>query len=502
MSARLDRPPPSAPGALAPAQASALAASPSWLERWVQLSLQVALDALAINVAFVLSYVARYRLEIGGEVQPVNFVPLSSYGRTQLAWTAILLVFFAFYGLYRRRRGSGWLDKVFTIAQAATLGYVALNAISYLFRVSQESRLMYVYVWGGTIAILGVVKMAEAGWRTWARSRGRGVDRLLMVGGSDTAKMLMQHVANQPGLGYELVGFVDDEAATQGSNFGRFQVLGGLGQLPRVVREQGVSEVIVCLPGASHQTMWSVITSCDRLGVSYKVVPDLFEMSVSRVDVNTIAGIPLIAFKEVSIHGWNRFVKRVVDVAVAAGVLVGLLPLWLLVALAVKLDSPGPVLFRQTRVGRGGLPFTLYKFRSMHVGADQRWRELLQWNEADGPIFKMRNDPRLTHVGRVIRRFSLDEVPQFLNVLRGEMSVVGPRPPLPDEVERYQEWHMRRLDVEGGITGLWQVSGRSHLSFDEMVMLDIYYIENWSLTLDFKIMLRTIPAVVSTRGSF
>jgi lipopolysaccharide/colanic/teichoic acid biosynthesis glycosyltransferase len=174
----------------------------------------------------------------------------------------------------------------------------------------------------------------------------------------------------------------------------------------------------------------------------------------------------------------------------------------LLIVLLIEYDSPGPVLFRQVRVGRGGRLFTLYKFRSMRQGADEEKTTLSDRNQATGPLFKMRDDPRLTRVGRWLRRLSLDELPQFYNVLRGEMSLVGPRPPIPAEVEQYQDWHRRRLDVPPGVTGLWQVSGRSDLTFDEMVMLDLFYAENWSLLLDFKILLRTIPTVILGTGAY
>ncbi|HLY67132.1 MAG TPA: sugar transferase, partial [Chloroflexota bacterium] len=236
--------------------------------------------------------------------------------------------------------------------------------------------------------------------------------------------------------------------------------------------------------------------------VRYKVVPDLFEMSLSRLDVDEIAGIPLIGFRENTITGPNLVLKRAVDLTLGSLMLILSLPLWVLVPLAIKLDSRGPVLFRQTRVGRDGKHFTFFKFRSMRQGADDEWQQLRALNETDGPILKIRKDPRLTRVGKLLRRTSMDELPQLLNVLHGDMSLVGPRPPLPAEVLQYESWQHKRLSVAGGMTGLWQVSGRSHLNFEEMVMMDLYYIENWSLGLDVKILLRTIPAILTGTGSF
>ncbi|MEJ2555413.1 MAG: sugar transferase [Anaerolineae bacterium] len=215
-----------------------------------------------------------------------------------------------------------------------------------------------------------------------------------------------------------------------------------------------------------------------------------------------MAGIPLIGVKEVRIGGIPFLIKRGVDVAFSLFVLVFAAPLMALIALSIKLDSPGPVFFRQQRMGKGGQPFTLYKFRSMTLGAEEQKELLRDLNQADGPIFKIREDPRVTWVGRGLRRFSLDELPQFYNVLRGDMSLIGPRPPLPEEVAQYQSWHMRRLEIAPGITGLWQISGRSELPFDEMALLDIYYVEQWSPALDLKILLRTIPSVIFGDGAY
>ncbi|MFN8558308.1 MAG: exopolysaccharide biosynthesis polyprenyl glycosylphosphotransferase [Dehalococcoidia bacterium] len=201
-------------------------------------------------------------------------------------------------------------------------------------------------------------------------------------------------------------------------------------------------------------------------------------------------------------RGWQRYAKRSIDMVGAAALLALLLPVLGLIALAIRLDSPGGVIFRQTRSGKGGRPFKYYKFRGMVADAEARKAELEALNEADGPIFKIRNDPRVTRVGRIIRRTSLDELPQLWSVLRGDMSLVGPRPPIPAEVQRYEPWHVNRLTVVGGMTGLWQVSGRSDLSFDEMVRLDLDYIATWSLWLDIRILLRTFGAVISSTGAY
>jgi exopolysaccharide biosynthesis polyprenyl glycosylphosphotransferase len=238
------------------------------------------------------------------------------------------------------------------------------------------------------------------------------------------------------------------------------------------------------------------------LNVSFKLVPDLYEISLSRVNMHDLRGVPLIGIKPRDIPRLKRATKRAVDIVIATLALFFLLPVFGLIALAIKVDSAGPAFFLQKRVGQGGRLFPCLKFRSMYVDAERRRRELLDANEADGPLFKIRDDPRRTRVGRLLRRLSIDELPQLVNVLRGEMSLIGPRPPLPAEVEEYQDWHMQRLAVRPGITGLWQIAGRSELPFDEMVLMDVYYIENWSLGMDFNILMRTVPAVLTGRGAY
>jgi exopolysaccharide biosynthesis polyprenyl glycosylphosphotransferase len=295
---------------------------------------------------------------------------------------------------------------------------------------------------------------------------------------------------------------VDDDPAKGTTDIGRFKGLGSLDNLAILVQDEAIDEVIITLPWQYHRKIMAIMAQCERENVRARIVPDLFQMTLSRMSINEMAGIPLIGVKQVRVSPLTRFLKRAVDVIFSLSVLILTAPLMALIALVVKMDSPGPVLFRQNRVGQGGRPFTLYKFRSMTIGAEDQKDLLRDLNEADGPIFKMKDDPRVTRVGRWLRRFSLDELSQFYNVLRGDMSIIGPRPPLPEEVAEYQPWHMRRLDIAPGITGMWQVSGRSELPFDEMALLDIYYVEHWSPALDLKILLRTIPTILFGDGAY
>jgi exopolysaccharide biosynthesis polyprenyl glycosylphosphotransferase len=231
-------------------------------------------------------------------------------------------------------------------------------------------------------------------------------------------------------------------------------------------------------------------------------VPDLFQMSLSRVEVSDLGGVPLIEVQEIAFSKAALIIKRAMDIIFASLALLFGWPFFALIALAIRRDSPGPALFMQERVGKNHKHFTIYKFRSMRVGAEEELENLKEVVEHNDVTFKMRDDPRMTRVGRLLRRFSLDELPQFINVLRGDMSLVGPRPPIPAEVEQYQSWHLKRLAVPPGLTGMWQVSGRSELTFDEMVLLDLYYIEHWSPWLDLAIILRTIPKIFMGDGAY
>jgi exopolysaccharide biosynthesis polyprenyl glycosylphosphotransferase len=456
-------------------------------------------DFLLISLAFYLAWHIRYVLQIGGDVDVGDYVDYSVYAPLQLILTILVPLRFQVAGHYRLPMVSIVDVSAFVVTSIAT-GVMALLAGTTMLRYPASSRLTFIYVWAlASIAVLlGRLLMGIVAGIL--HRRGVGVERVLIVGDSSRGRMIMQGLAAQRDRGYHVVGFLSEHAD---GDFGRFRALGTIHQLKSVVEKHDVTQVIVALPPSLHEEILSTIDECRRGGVTFKVVPDLYEMRLSGVDTDTVWGIPLIGLREVSIQGWNRLVKRLIDVVVSAFALLMFSPLLIVVAAIVKLESPdGPIIFRQPRVGKGGIPFTMFKFRSMRPNATDERQLLEDQNEAVGPLFKIRSDPRLTRVGRVIRKFSIDELPQLVNVLRGDMSLVGPRPPISSEVAQYEPWHMKRLAASPGMTGLWQVSGRSELDFDEMVMYDIYYIEHWSLSLDLRILLRTIPTVLGGGGAF
>ncbi|MBC7226699.1 MAG: sugar transferase [Thermoflexales bacterium] len=459
----------------------------------------VLLDIATIIAAFLGGYWVRYDLRWFLDI--AYDAPLSAYLPFLVLYVVLTPVFFVVDGVYRTWPRS-WMDQVYRITNSTAKVTVLMLAVTFVFRPRYYSRAMLIEVGLLTILLLALVRGVEGGLSAYLRARGVGIKRVVIVGAGEVGRTVMRTIVARPDLGYRVVGFVDDNPQKGYTDIGRFRALGPLDNLPAVLDEERPNEVIITLPWMYHRKIMGIVRECERRGVRPRIVPDLFQMSLTQVNVEDLGGVPLIGVRTVSISKGALLVKRLIDVTVAAVGLLLCAPLFGLIALAIRLDSPGPVIFRQTRVGLRGRLFEMYKFRSMHVGAEEQQDMLADLNEADGPIFKIRDDPRLTRVGRILRRLSLDELPQLVNVLRGEMSLVGPRPPIPAEVEKYQEWHKKRLEAPPGMTGLWQVSGRSRLSFDEMVLLDVYYIENWSLWLDFKILMRTIPKVLLGEGAY
>lgn len=459
-------------------------------------------DALLILAAFAVAYYLRYQLQWFRAVDNANQLTLRDYAPFALASVLLVLLAFRFSGIYPYRSGRSPIEETYAIGTATTLGVVVLIVVSLAVRQVLYSRLIFLYTAILVTIFLGLNRMSISLARSYLRQYGIGVQRVLLVGAGEVGRMVMRTVAARPDLGYSLVGFMDDHPSKGTTDIGPFRALGPVENLEEVIAEHATDSVIICLPWQSHRTIQRLLRICEQAGVRAQVVPDFFQLTKDQLHVEVLNGIPLLSTRAISIQGWNLVIKRATDLMLVVVLGALALPLMALIALAIRLDSPGPILYAQWRIGRNGNPFRCFKFRSMIEGAAEMQVHLAGLNEASGPLFKVRDDPRRTRVGRILRRFSLDELPQLYNVLRGEMSLIGPRPNLPHEVEQYQEWHKKRLATSPGVTGLWQVSGRSDLTFDEMVLLDIYYVENWSLALDFSILLRSIPAVLWGRGAY
>jgi exopolysaccharide biosynthesis polyprenyl glycosylphosphotransferase len=481
----------------------------------------IILDAWLISTAFQWAYYFRIYLDsqpnlfiktlniirsnllendprVSGSLGPINSQP---FLYLHVGVIVGLLLIFALRGLYKVRLTGSWFRQAWNIISSCTIGMGFLIAYYFAFQPPANSRLIVLLVWAAAIVLLCSARLIVSGAMGLLYRLGLGETRLLVVGSGRLGKMVMQHIAANPNLGYSIIGFLHDMNEAP-SDFGRFKMLGTLEDIGPVIRSMQVDEVIIALPSNMHQYAIRSVKMCERLGTSFKLIPDLYELSLSRIDMETMEGIPLIGIKQVSLNTLQRVITRLVDIVLSIlGLVVGS-PLWLFIAIAIRITSAGPIIYKQTRVGLNGQHFITYKFRSMYQDADKRLVQLKNKNEVSGPLFKMKDDPRRTPIGTFLRETSLDEIPQLFNVLKGEMSLVGPRPPLPSEVAQYEEWQKGRLAIKPGLTGLWQVRGRSDLSFDEGVLMDLYYIENWSLRLYFQILLRTIPAVLFRRGAY
>ncbi len=447
------------------------------------------IDIALVLAAFLLAYWVRF-------IAPDNeaaALGLEQYARMGLIVGLGTALLFALQGLYDPDRSLAWPARLHAVVSSVSTALVVAVAMSFFFEDQRFSRLWFAAGWAFAVVALLVWRMLARKLYAAVRDTVAPANRVLIVGANTLGQELADDLAGR----YQVVGFVDNGSDLDGSS--RVPLLGPIAQLERVVQEYAVDELIIALPISRCEQVTRLIDRGFRRRVVVKFVPDLADLLPRQFELQHLAGRSFIGFAPVARVSW---LKRASDLALGSLALLALAPLLGVIAVAIKLDSPGPVLYRQQRVGKDGRRFWMFKFRSMRPDAERLLDALRAKNEATGPLFKMRADPRVTRVGRLLRRLSLDELPQLFNVLRGEMSLIGPRPPLPAEVEQYEDWQHGRLRVVPGMTGLWQVSGRSEVSFHDMVRLDLHYIRNWSLALDVEILLRTIPAVLTNRGAY
>jgi len=424
-----------------------------------------------------------------------------------LIWPFFFLIFHVYDGRYNETLKAE-LVNVFLAVLAATLTLAGLLYFTY----QETSRILFVLFFFLDMILLIGIRIA---WWTLRRSEQRSstVHPMLIVGAGQLGQRVTGELRRYGPAQIVLVGFVDDDPLKQHTSIEGLPVLGSLEEIPAIVQNHAIRDAVVALPLDAHIRMVDICRKLQGLGIRVHVVPDLFALSFPSATLYGFGGIPVIDLGQPGIYGWRRMLKRVFDVVIATLILIVAAPVILITAALIKLDSPGPVFYRQKRMGENGQPFYILKFRSMKVNADEKLHRehlarLIKENvslvahvNGQSDSLKLQNDPRITKVGHFIRKTSLDELPQLLNVLQGEMSLVGPRPPIPYEVDMYQDWHKRRLEAIPGMTGLWQVHGRNQVSFDEMVRMDITYIEQQSLWLDLKLLLLTPFALLSSRGA-
>ncbi|MFU8851983.1 sugar transferase [Micromonospora sp. SL1-18] len=458
----------------------------------------VVLDTAVLAVAILVGYVARFGDEqpSGSEIPYVLVVPA-----LLLVWLISLRAMRCYDG---RVLGHG-ADEYRRVSAASLRLAGGIAIAGYIAGVGVSRGFLAISFAAGTMG-LEVARFAARKRLHRARDRGVGWARKVLVVG-DTAHVLelVHTLRREPYAGYQVVGACIPDAllAPVPQRLGDVPVVGSFQGIPEAAGAIGADTVAVTASGELTATRlrrlgWQL----EGTGIDLVVAPALTDVAGPRIHTRPVAGLPLIHVEAPEFRGARKLVKGLVDRSVALVALLLLLPLLVVIALAVRLDSRGQVLFRQVRVGQGGKEFGVFKFRTMVVNADALLAELAARNETDGLMFKMRDDPRLTRVGKLLRKRSLDELPQLANVLLGQMSLVGPRPPLPSEVARYDGDVARRLLVKPGMTGLWQVSGRSDLSWEDGIRLDLYYVENWSLAVDLAILWKTFGAVINGRGAY
>jgi exopolysaccharide biosynthesis polyprenyl glycosylphosphotransferase len=493
------------------------ARAPAWVVPAVK-TLLVVSDLTFAFAAFACAFSLREGAAIiqhtagGGRVWAAAFAP---YGALLVVVLPIRVVTLAYYDLYRVRGEFSFVEDWVRVFKATAIGSLLIVAGAFLYRGGFEFRAFSyargVFVLDFLIALAAylLLRFVVRGAQMLARRRGLNLIPTLVLGRGVEAATFIREMRARPELGYRVIGVAENSlSATEPASFEGVPIISDLKRLPEAIRESGANEVIIADPGVPGDALFDVMMRVGRRrGVEFRIAPSLFNFLPRKTEVDQIGALPMITLFRSPLSNVARVVKRSSDLIIALLATLVLLPLWALTAVLVKLNSKGPIFYQQERVGMDGRVFLFYKFRTMQANADDATHREFQRRYIAGqagvdlsqggrPVYKLQADPRITRVGQWLRRLSLDELPQLLNVLRGDMSIVGPRPPIPYEVESYELWHRKRLDMKPGMTGLWQVSGRNRLPFDEMVRLDLFYIENWSLLLDLKIILKTLPVML------
>lgn len=466
--------------------------------------MDLGLMLLALGASIVVLYAPNAQVGVADYTQDflISRVKLSN---AVLCGFLLIVWHFCFkaYGLYQSYRLRKIEDAIGDVAKAVASSSLALLIAAQLGgwkTITPMTVLLYCvfaifFVSGLRVAVYRISKLF--------RQRGINTKSLLVIGGGHRAQYFMSRIAGRPELGYKIMGFLDSSPAYSKLSVAGAPWLGGFEKLPELIDTTVIDEVAIALPIKSqYSEIKNAIDRLEEQGIAVHLLSDFFPQHLARVRPTEFQGMPLLSLTSTPPFCWRTEIKRLLDIVVSSVLLVLGGPLLALLALAIKLDSKGPVFFVQERVGYNKRRFRMIKFRTMANDAEARMKEIEHLNEKEGPIFKITNDPRITRIGGILRKFSIDELPQLINVLLGDMSLVGPRPlSTRDAMKMEESWQKRRFSVKPGLTCLWQISGRSNLSFEEWVELDLEYIDTWSLQLDWWILLKTVPAVIGARGA-
>jgi exopolysaccharide biosynthesis polyprenyl glycosylphosphotransferase len=405
-------------------------------------------------------------------------------------------------GVYLSMRTRSYLEVLWAIIKSAVLTFLAMGTFVYLFKFTQLSRFFFTFFSGLSFLFILAEKTAVFMSAHYIRRQGFNTRRLLIVGTGNRAVAFAKKIDQHPEWGFEILGAIDDEPGRGIKQVGRLEVIGTLEDIPRVFHRHAIDEVVFVVPRSRLNSLQVSIHNCETEGVVVTVAVDLFDTLLAKSSVTELDGLPLLHFKTTHAREWELLIKRIFDFAASGFGILLLSPFFLVMAALIKTTSKGPVFFKQERLGFHGRSFTLYKFRTMRIGAHAVLSDVADLNSMTTSDFRNKKKTWITPVGRFLRKFSLDELPQLFNVFIGHMSIVGPRPTVPDEVEKYKTWQRRRFSMKPGITCLWQVNGRNNIVFEDWMKLDLEYLDNWSLWLDAKILLKTVPVVMFGIGAY
>jgi len=405
-------------------------------------------------------------------------------------------------GLYQSMRTRTYLEIFWAVIKSAVVTFLLLGTFIFLFKLTFMSRLFFLLFMGLGFLLIWLEKTAIFMSSHYVRRQGLNTRRLLIVGTGKRANDFIKKADQHPEWGFEIVGAIDDEPGRGVHRVGRLNVTGTLEDIPMIFHRDAIDEVVFVVPRSRLNSLQGAIDDCETEGVVVTVAVDLFDTKLARSSVDELDGMPLLHFKTTHAKEWELLIKRLFDFAASGVGIIVLSPLFLVMAIFIKATSKGPVFFKQNRLGLAGRRFTLYKFRTMRQGAQDVLSDVSDLDSMTTPEFREKKTQWITPIGRFMRKFSIDELPQLINVFVGHMSIVGPRPTVPDEVEKYKDWQRRRFSMKPGITCLWQVNGRNNIAFEDWMKLDLEYLDNWSLWLDAKILMKTVPVVMFGIGAY
>ena len=449
----------------------------------------VPVDFLMLVLAGLVAYGLRTS-SLVSERRPVLFslnLPFDRYLGMVLVIALIWLGVFALAGLYDFKRKNKTIEEFFRILIATSAGLMVIIVYIFIKREFFDSRFIILAAWIFSIIFVALGRFLIKRIESFSVGRyGLGAHRVLLIGGDGVTKNIKKEIEKKPGLGYRIIKQMKDL---------------DMEEVKQSVKNPVIDDIILANPDFGREKVLELIEFCEDHHLNFKFVPNLFQTLTTNIEVDTLAAVPLIELKRTALDGWGKIIKRIIDILGSAVGMILLSPIFVFLAFLIKLDSEGPVFVKLRRVSQGN-DFLLYKFRSMVKNAEELKAGLAGLNERkDGPLFKIKNDPRVTKIGKFLRKYRLDEFPQLINVLKGHISLVGPRPHQPDEINQYERHHKKLLAIKPGMTGMAQVSGSSDLEFEEEVRLDTYYIENWSLKIDIKILLKTFFVIFSDRSA-